>query len=78
MIQDFPQPKYPVGSLVSVERWDATERPANRIGTPAGVIAVRRAGSESGWMITIVGLSSRMAELDQNWLAPYTSQQPEP
>lgn len=60
-----------IGDLVSVERWDKSERPGNQLGSPARVAAIATGQfSETGVMVTVVGTSWRSRTLDMNWLAP--------
>lgn len=65
-------PAWPaVGDLVSIERWDRTERHANRIGSPATVTDVSPAVCQSGFMVTVKGTSGRMLQADIGWLKPW-------
>lgn len=68
-----PAPWLGVGDLVSVERWDKTERQPNRVGTPATVTLLETGEySETGIMVTVVGTSGKTLRVDMNWLHPYT------
>lgn len=64
---------YQIGDRVSLERWDATVKPWQRMGT-CSVIAVRQAGSESGWFVTVQANDQRTQELDSNWIKPLGDQ----
>jgi hypothetical protein len=62
-----------VGDDVSVERWDKTERPEKRIGSPAKVIALETDKyCETGIMVTVLGTSGKVLTVDMNWLRPHS------
>lgn len=63
-----PPCKFKVGDKVDVARWDKTERPPNRVGSPATVTGIESKRCESGWMVSIQGPSGEINTLDQNWL----------
>ena len=63
---------FAMGELVSMREWDATVRSINRIGSPASVIDIRVANSETGWMVTVEGPKGDQIALDANWLRPWT------
>jgi hypothetical protein len=66
-----------VGDFVSVERWDATERQPNRIGTPARVSQIETGDySQTGIMVTVVGTTGETLRVDMNWLRPYPPNDP--
>lgn len=64
-------PRYKVGDLVSVAKWDATERPENHIGSPATVTGVSREYCQTGFMLALKGLTGREALLDQDWVTKW-------
>lgn len=62
---------YREGDIVSMRRWDLSERPENRYGD--SVVTTIRHGvrnCESGTMVTVRSLKNptRVQELDKNWL----------
>lgn len=55
------------GMAVSMEKWDATERDWNKIGSPARVLKVESARSQSGYLVTVRGPSGKQVTLDMDW-----------
>lgn len=67
-------PRYKVGDLVSVAKWDATERPEVRIGSPAKVIGIDQCQCESGFLLALQGSNyGAKIQLDQGWVTPWVS-----
>ena len=64
-------PRYKVGDLVSVAKWDMTERPANQIGSPAKVVSISKEHCQTGYMLYVVGPTGQPASLDQDWVTPW-------
>lgn len=65
------EPKYKVGDLVSVERWDKYERPPNKIGSPGTIRFGETAQCESGFMYSVSGVTGKTLYCDENWLLPW-------
>lgn len=57
-----------VGDAVSLDRWDKTERPVNRMGNCTVTKVERVRNCESGWMVTVENPQGRTITLDSNWL----------
>ena len=66
-------PRYKVGDLVSVAKWDATQRPENRIRSPARVVQVNRAICQTGFMLYVEGPTCVAGYMDQDWVTPWVS-----
>ncbi len=66
-------PRYKVGDLVSVAKWDATQRPENRIRSPARVVSVTKENCQTGWMLYVEGPTHKAEYLDQDWVTPWVS-----
>ncbi len=66
-------PRYKVGDLVSVAKWDATERPEVQIGSPAKVIRIFREHCQTGFMLGVQGPTGETGYLDQDWVSPWVS-----
>ena len=66
-------PRYKVGDLVSVAKWDATQRPENRIRSPARVVQVNREVCQTGFMLYVEGPTHKAGYLDQDWVTPWVS-----
>jgi len=64
-------PRYKVGDLVSVAKWDATEHPRNRLGSPARVVRISKEHCGTGFMLTIKGTTGLDGYLDQDWVTPW-------
>lgn len=65
-------PLYKPGDLLSVAKWDRTERPANKLGDPVEVLKVEAVRNcESGWMVTFRAAGGQVRCFDQNWFTPY-------
>ncbi len=57
-----------VGATVSLDRWDRTLRPGERMG-PSRVTFIQRRRCESGYLVTVQS-GVMIQSLDANWLAP--------
>jgi|GEM_PF-7090994 len=67
------EPRYKVGDLVSVAKWDKTERPEKQIGSPATVTKITKEHCGTGFMLCVKGTSGRDGYLDQDWVTPWVS-----
>lgn len=66
-------PRYKVGDLVSMAKWDATEAPHNRINSPAKVLSINREYCQTGFMLHVEGPTRETAYVDQDWVTPWVS-----
>lgn len=63
---------YKPGDLVSLERWDRSERPANKKGSPGRVTEIGTTQNcESGYMVRGISDKGTKFFLDANWLEPW-------
>lgn len=70
---------YKPGDLLSVAKWDRSERPQNKLGDPVEVIGVHQvANCESGWMVSFRTKGGAVRCFDQNWFTPYMQDSPKP
>jgi hypothetical protein len=62
------EPRYKVGDIVNLSRWDASERPSMHMGDCV-VLKVYASPSESGWVLNVKSLQggSTLSGMDQNW-----------
>lgn len=65
----LPRPRFALGDVVDLERWDETERPSKRIGI-ARVTKIAADRCESGFMVTVESEAGETLTLDQNWISP--------
>lgn len=65
-------PLYKPGDLLSVSKWDRSERPANKLGDPVEVLSIETGvNSETGVMVTFRAAGGQVRCFDQNWFTPY-------
>ena len=65
-------PLYKPGDLLSVARWDQSERPPNKLGDPVEVLDVQTGQRcESGVMVTFRAKNGAVRCFDQNWFTSY-------